>query len=123
MISVWHRDNRNENIRFGVGEKMKEILELEPTTIIEYKDFASRYLNVMITNNNFIILVCWFVSFLNIIYSMKDMSSFRNAKAYVFAPSQDNSQPAPSIEEQAAAAVAGARKKYYYCYYYCFYYV
>ncbi len=39
--------------------------------------------------------------------SMKDMSSFRNAKAYVFAPSQDSSQPAPTMEEQAAAAVAG----------------
>lgn len=81
LISVWHGDNRNENIRFGIGEKMKSILELEPSTVLEYKDFAS---------------------------SMKDMSSFRNAKAYVFAPNEDSALPAEelTIEEQAAAAVA-----------------
>ena len=78
LISVWHKDNRNENIRFGVGEKMKEILDLEPSTVIEYKDHAS---------------------------SMRDMSSFRNAKAYVFAPSSEETV-ALTIEEQAAAAVA-----------------
>lgn len=80
LISVWHSDNRNENIRFGIGEKMKEILDLEASTVLEYKDFAS---------------------------SMKDMSSFRNAKAYVFAPSDHGPPPEPrTIEEQAAAAVA-----------------
>lgn len=81
LISVWHADNRNENIRFGIGEKMKTILDLEASTVLEYKDFAS---------------------------SMKDMSSFRNAKAYVFAPSEKGAQPPepPTIEEQAAAAVA-----------------
>lgn len=81
LLSVWHGDNRNENIRFGIGEKMKSILDLEASTVLEYKDFAS---------------------------SMKDMSSFRNAKAYVFAPSEDGVKPPepPSIEEQAAAAVA-----------------
>ncbi len=80
LISVWHKDNRNENIRFGIGEKMKEILDLEASTVIEYKDHAS---------------------------SMRDMSSFRNAKAYVFAPAGGSaSAEPPSMEEQAAAAVA-----------------
>ena len=59
LISVWNRDNRNDEIRFRIGEKMKEILELEPSTVIEYKHHA---------------------------VSMQDCSTFRNAKAYVFAP-------------------------------------
>jgi translation initiation factor 4E len=81
LISVWHKDNRSESIRFGIGEKMKEILELEASTVVEYKDFAS---------------------------SMRDMSTFRNAKAYVFAPSAGDERPAspPTLEELAAAAVA-----------------
>ena len=58
LLSVWNVDNRNEEIRFRIGEKMKQILDLEPATIIEYKHHAE---------------------------SMQDMSTFRNAKAYVFA--------------------------------------
>lgn len=58
LISVWNTDNRNENIRFGIGEKMKEVLDLEPSTVIEYKAHAE---------------------------SMQDLSTFRNTKAYVFA--------------------------------------
>ena len=58
LISVWNADNRNEDIRFKVGEKLKEILGLEPSTLIEYKHHSS---------------------------SMQDMSTFRNAKGYVFA--------------------------------------
>lgn len=57
LISVWNADNRNDEIRFRIGEKLKEILELEPSTLIEYKHHSS---------------------------SIKDMSSFRNAKGYVF---------------------------------------
>ena len=59
LISIWNRDNRNDEIRFRIGEKMKEVLELEPSTVIEYKHHA---------------------------VSMQDCSTFRNAKAYVFAP-------------------------------------
>ena len=58
LISVWNSDNRNEDIRFRIGEKMKEVLDLEPTTVIEYKAHAE---------------------------SMQDLSTFRNTKAYVFA--------------------------------------
>jgi len=60
LISVWNTDNRNEDIRFGIGEKMKEVLDLEPSTVIEYKEHAE---------------------------SMQDLSTFRNTKAYVFAAS------------------------------------
>jgi translation initiation factor 4E len=69
LISVWNADNRNDEIRFRIGEKMKEILDLEPATIIEYKHHA---------------------------VSMQDMSTFRNAKAYVFAASSDSGAEKPS---------------------------
>eukprot|EP01041_Mallomonas_annulata_P003075 gene3075-6032_t len=62
LISVWNADNRNEEIRFRIGERLKAILDLEPSTMIEYKHHAS---------------------------SMQDMSTFRNAKGYVFASSKD----------------------------------
>ena len=62
LLSVWNVDNRNDEIRFKIGEKMKKILDLEPSTIIEYKHHAE---------------------------SMQDMSTFRNAKAYVFAASEN----------------------------------
>lgn len=71
LLSVWNADNRNDDIRFQVGEKLKQILDLEPSTIIEYKHHAE---------------------------SMQDKSTFRNAKAYVFA----------AAEASAAAAAAAA---------------
>ena len=61
LLSVWNGDNRNDEIRFKVGEKMKKILDLEPSTIIEYKHHSE---------------------------SMHDLSTFRNAKPYVFAASE-----------------------------------
>jgi translation initiation factor 4E len=64
LISVWNGDNRNDDIRFHIGEKMKQILDLEPSTIIEYKHHAE---------------------------SMQDLSTFRNAKPYVFAASDTTS--------------------------------
>lgn len=60
LISIWNMDNRNDDIRFGIGQTMKKILDLEPSTVIEYKHHAE---------------------------SMQDMSTFRNAKKYVFAAS------------------------------------
>ena len=62
LISVWNADNRNDDTKFGIGEKMKQILDLEPSTIIEYKSHA---------------------------ISMQDMSTFRNAKPYVFAATSE----------------------------------
>lgn len=93
LISVWNRDNTNDDIRFQIGEKMKQILDLDPSTMIEYKHNAS---------------------------SLQDMSSFRNAKGsqplplspfifpvgYVFAPTGNSEPPKTlSLEEQAANAV------------------
>jgi translation initiation factor 4E len=61
LLSVWNADNRNDEIRFHIGEKLKQILDLEPSTIIEYKHHSE---------------------------SMQDKSTFRNAKAYVFAAAE-----------------------------------
>jgi translation initiation factor 4E len=61
LLSVWNVDNRNDEIRFRIGEKLKQILDLEASTIIEYKHHAE---------------------------SMQDRSTFRNAKAYVFAAAE-----------------------------------
>jgi translation initiation factor 4E len=58
MLSVWNKDNSNPNIRFRIGEKLKEILNLDQSTQIEYKYFS---------------------------HSLRDGSTFRNAKAYVYA--------------------------------------
>ena len=71
LLSVWNADNRNEEIRFRIGEKMKMILDLEPSTVIEYKHHAE---------------------------SMTDMSTFRNAKPYVFA------SEAPAASADAVSA-------------------
>jgi hypothetical protein len=69
---VWNADNRNDEIRFRIGEKMKQILDLEASTVIEYKHHA---------------------------VSMQDLSTFRNAKAYVFASE-------PHAEESSATPAA-----------------
>ena len=66
LLSVWNADNRNEEIRFHIGEKLKQILDLEPATIIEYKHHAE---------------------------SMQDKSTFRNAKPYVFAAAEPPANP------------------------------
>lgn len=61
LLSVWNADNRNDEIRFHIGERLKQILDLEPSTIIEYKHHSE---------------------------SMQDKSTFRNAKPYVFAAAE-----------------------------------
>ena len=58
LISVWNADSRNEQIKLKIGEKLKIILDLELSTVIEYKAHAD---------------------------SMKDLSSFRGAKPFVYA--------------------------------------
>uniref|UniRef100_A0A6V1NUK3 Uncharacterized protein n=1 Tax=Heterosigma akashiwo TaxID=2829 RepID=A0A6V1NUK3_HETAK len=58
LLSVWNGDNTNNDVRFLIGEKLKTILGLEENTMIEYKTFKA---------------------------SLQDMSSYRNAKPYVFA--------------------------------------
>lgn len=58
LISVWNMDNRNDEIRMRIGQKLKTILDLELSTVIEYKAHAD---------------------------SMRDLSSFRNTKPFVYA--------------------------------------
>lgn len=59
LISVWNADNSiNAETRFKIGESLKEILNLDQSTKVEYKDFSG---------------------------AIKDGSTFRNAKAYVYA--------------------------------------
>eukprot|EP00164_Ancoracysta_twista_P020471 GFYU01036611.1.p1 GENE.GFYU01036611.1~~GFYU01036611.1.p1 ORF type:complete len:243 (-),score=70.18 GFYU01036611.1:99-827(-) len=57
LISIWNANASNQDIRFRIGEKLKEILHLDPSMMVEYKNHST---------------------------SMKDGSTFRNAKAYVF---------------------------------------
>jgi translation initiation factor 4E len=58
LITVWNADNRNEEIKMKIGERLKVILDLELSTVIEYKAHAD---------------------------SMRDLSSFRNTKSFVYA--------------------------------------
>eukprot|EP00744_Colponema_vietnamica_P001306 GILI01002184.1.p2 GENE.GILI01002184.1~~GILI01002184.1.p2 ORF type:complete len:255 (+),score=92.93 GILI01002184.1:61-825(+) len=59
LLSIWNRSNENSLVRFRIGDKMRDILDLDPNTLIQYKEH---------------------------IHSMKDGSTFRNATAYMFAP-------------------------------------
>ncbi len=65
LISVWISDSRNEDVRFGIGQKLKIVLDLEPDTITEYKSCDQ---------------------------SSQDMSSFKNAKQYVYAASDSDTE-------------------------------
>jgi len=62
LLSVWNKDNvKDPEVRFKIGEKLREILNLDESTQVEYKHFKS---------------------------AIKDGSSFRNAKAYMYAATQ-----------------------------------
>jgi len=73
LLSIWNLDNTNPEIRFKIGEKAKEILNLDESTQIEYKSFKT---------------------------AMKDGSSFRNARPYVFAAQLPGTTGEP-VDEQA----------------------
>lgn len=60
VLSVWNLTNRNTPARFRIGEKLKEVLDLSVTTLIQYKDHMQ---------------------------SLLDYSTYRNARNYMFAPS------------------------------------
>jgi len=40
MITVWNRDNTKNDVRFRVGERLKEILNLDEESTVEYKFFS-----------------------------------------------------------------------------------
>jgi len=60
VLSVWNLTNRENNARFRIGEKLKEVLGLDMNALIQYKDHMQ---------------------------SLQDYSTYRNAKLYMFAPS------------------------------------
>jgi translation initiation factor 4E len=60
LLSVWNGDNTNPEVRFKIGDKLREILNLDESTQVEYKPFKS---------------------------AIRDGSSFRNAMPYVYAAS------------------------------------
>ena len=57
ILSVWNADNRCLSIRFKIGEKMKDVLGLDASTVLEYKHFRE---------------------------SLTDGSSYSGAKQYVY---------------------------------------
>jgi translation initiation factor 4E len=73
ILSVWNLQNSNHQARFKIGEKLKKILDLDENTLIQYKDHMS---------------------------SMKDFSTYRNAKNYMF--SSPGQGPAPPPKDQPA---------------------
>eukprot|EP00163_Fabomonas_tropica_P012080 TRINITY_DN2318_c0_g1_i3.p1 TRINITY_DN2318_c0_g1~~TRINITY_DN2318_c0_g1_i3.p1 ORF type:complete len:214 (-),score=49.14 TRINITY_DN2318_c0_g1_i3:134-775(-) len=70
VLSVWNADNTKNTVRWEIGEKMRNLLHLDQGTPLEYKDNKT---------------------------SMKDRSTFRNAKSYIFAAtSNKNGGTTPS---------------------------
>lgn len=60
VLSIWNLNNRVTQARFRIGEKLKEVLDLDMNALIQYKDHMQ---------------------------SLHDYSTYRNAKNYMFAPS------------------------------------
>mmetsp|Transcript_64395 Transcript_64395/g.112430 ORF Transcript_64395/g.112430 Transcript_64395/m.112430 type:complete len:214 (-) Transcript_64395:79-720(-) len=59
-ISVWNACNINDSqVRFKIGERMRDVLSLSPNALLEYKDHQS---------------------------SLKDFSTYRNARVYIMRP-------------------------------------
>eukprot|EP00286_Rhodomonas_abbreviata_P005879 CAMPEP_0181323058 /NCGR_PEP_ID=MMETSP1101-20121128/19572_1 /TAXON_ID=46948 /ORGANISM="Rhodomonas abbreviata, Strain Caron Lab Isolate" /LENGTH=297 /DNA_ID=CAMNT_0023431039 /DNA_START=93 /DNA_END=986 /DNA_ORIENTATION=+ len=40
VIQVWNRDNQDNNVRFEIGEKLKMVMTLDQSNVIEYKEHA-----------------------------------------------------------------------------------
>jgi len=73
LLSIWNRDNdANSTVRFKIGDRLREVLNLDEKDVVEYKDNSS---------------------------SMKDRSTFRNAKPYIFAAT--HASPVPEDGEEA----------------------
>ena len=70
VLSIWNVDNSNPNIRFIIGEKLRALLNLDESTNVEYKTFRS---------------------------SIRDKSSFKNARGYAYALQAP--APAPATKD------------------------
>jgi len=62
IITVWNRDNTKDETRYSIGERLKEILNLAPSTVVKYKFFNM---------------------------ALKDGSTHANAKKYVYTPVEE----------------------------------
>lgn len=78
VLSVWNISNRDTQARFRIGEKLKEVLELDMNAMIQYKDHMQ---------------------------SLQDYSTFRNAKNYMFAPSPAATPAATPMQGNLATPV------------------
>ena len=69
-------------MRYRIGEKLKDILDLDMNALIQYKEHMS---------------------------SLKDFSTYRNATNYIFAPTESKNTPAKGgeSEKKKDAATAG----------------
>jgi len=81
VLSIWLRDSSNRTAQIKVGEKLKEVLDLGDGTALEYKNHST---------------------------SMKDKSTFRNTKAYVFAAM--GAEVYPKVGEAPGASAQAASK-------------
>lgn len=72
MISVWNSANSSFS---SIGDKLREILGLDPSTIVEYKMHKQ---------------------------SLVDGSTFRNAQAYVFAAKPEETAPVTEEKKESA---------------------
>lgn len=72
MISVWNSANSSFS---SIGDKLREILGLDPSTIVEYKMHKQ---------------------------SLVDGSTFRNAQAYVFAAKPEEAASATEEKKESA---------------------
>lgn len=59
ILSIWNKDNTIPTNRFVIGEKLKVLLNLDESTQVDYKTFK---------------------------HALKDGSSFKNAKSYIYSP-------------------------------------
>merc|ERR1719313_2068046 len=71
VLSVWNFSNAGNDSRFRIGERLKEILDLDMNTLIQYKDHMQ---------------------------SLQDYSTYRNAKNYMFAPSPGTTPQIGTLE-------------------------
>jgi len=81
VLSIWNRSNENSKVRYRIGEKLKDILDLDMNALIQYKEHMS---------------------------SLKDFSTYRNATNYIFAPTESKESKTPGKEEKEAAKKEGA---------------
>eukprot|EP00823_Brevimastigomonas_motovehiculus_P008453 TRINITY_DN7744_c0_g1_i1.p1 TRINITY_DN7744_c0_g1~~TRINITY_DN7744_c0_g1_i1.p1 ORF type:complete len:303 (+),score=57.48 TRINITY_DN7744_c0_g1_i1:71-910(+) len=85
MLSIWHRDSSKSEVRFKIGERLKEILNLDESTQIEYKFFR---------------------------FALQDGSTYRNAKAFVYAAAVDQAatnKQTVNTSSQSSTQTRGAR--------------